>query len=258
MEQQVEKITPYGRDSGDKTSQVRSMFDSIAPAYDFMNRAMTFGIDKLWRRKAVGMVERHYPASILDIATGTGDLAIAMARRIQRASVAGIDLSPNMLDIAARKINKEQLDGRVTLACADGTNLPFPSSTFDVVTVAYGIRNFDNMLKGYREMFRVLNDNGMLVVVELSTPVNPLALKMYNVYAKGLIPMVGRIVSRNKRAYTYLPESIAAVPQRHLMVKLLQEAGFTDCEFHELTFGTCIIYTAYKNYVTSMRNSWTS
>lgn len=246
MDRTVENITPYLDDQRHKTDQVKEMFDSIAPAYDFMNRAMTFGVDKLWRRKAVKTVSAARPSGILDLATGTGDLAIALARKMPGATVTGADLSPQMLEIGRRKVQQAGLAERIEMLEADGTALPFADGTFDAVTIAYGIRNFESMLAGYREMFRVLRPGGLLIVVELATPENPLALAFYKAYTRWLIPMVGRLVSKEKRAYSYLPESIAAVPQRDEMLGIIREAGFDDTAFRPLTFGTCIIYTATK------------
>lgn len=246
MAEQVENITPYLDDRRQKTEQVKEMFDSIAPAYDFMNRAMTFGVDKLWRRKAVRMLEKKRPRTILDLATGTGDLAIALAKKIPDAKVTGADLSPQMLEVGRRKVRQAGLAQRIEMLEADGTALPFADNSFDSVTIAYGIRNFESMLAGYGEMFRVLRPGGTLVVIELATPVSPVPLAFYKAYTRWIIPAVGRMVSKEKRAYSYLPESIAAVPQRHSMLSLMEQAGFGDATFRPLTFGTCIIYSATK------------
>ncbi len=245
MDVKAEHIKPYDAERA-KTEQVREMFDSIAPAYDWMNRAMTFGIDKLWRRKAVRIVAGAQPDRIIDIATGTGDLAIALARSIRRADVTGIDLSKEMVAIGRRKVAESGLEDRVSLMTADCLAMPFDNASADAVTVAYGVRNFEHLDKGYAEMLRVLRPGGMLCVVELSTPVNPLVRPLYKLYTKFIIPAVGRLVSKDNRAYTYLPESIAAVPQGDDMLRLIREAGFTDTTFRRLTFGVCTIYTARR------------
>lgn len=245
MAQSPEQIKPYDN-TRPKTAQVEQMFNSIAPAYDFMNRAMTLGIDRLWRRKAVGMVADTEPLRILDVATGTGDLAVELCRRIPAASVTGVDLSEEMLRIGREKMEKEGLTSRVTLRKADCLDLPFPDGTFDAVTVAYGVRNFENLLAGYREMLRVLRPEGTLTVIELSTPTSRIIRPLYRLYTRHMIPAVGRLISKDTRAYSYLPESIAAVPQRDSMTGLMRQAGFTDTAFRQLTFGTCIIYTARK------------
>lgn len=241
----VEATTPYG-DRRHKSEQVREMFDSIAPAYDFMNRAMTLGIDKLWRAKAVRMIRRATPCSILDVATGTGDLAIKMARKMPGVTVTGLDLSPGMVERGNAKVANARLSGRVKLEVGDSLAMGYDDNTFDCVTVAYGVRNFEHLLQGYREMVRVLRPGGMLVVIELSTPTSPVVRPFYRFYTRCLIPAIGRLVSRDRRAYTYLPESIAAVPQGSAMTSLMEQAGLTDTRFVPLTFGTCTIYVGVK------------
>lgn len=246
MSQQVENIKPYSDRDGDKTSQVRDMFDTIAPAYDFMNRAMTLGIDRKWRRKAVDMVAASNPVSILDIACGTGDLTIALAKKIDGATVTGLDLSRNMLDIAAEKISNVGLEGRISLIEGDSLALPFADCSFDVVTVAYGVRNFSDISKGYREFYRVLKPGGLLCVIELTTPRGAITYPLYKLYTRHIIPLVGRGISKDKRAYRYLPESIEAVAQGNDMLEIVSDAGFGHTEWHKLTFGACAIYTAFK------------
>jgi len=242
---QVEEIKPYGAD-GAKTEQVRAMFDNIAPAYDLMNRAMTLGIDRLWRRRAVSMIRRHNPADILDVATGTGDLAITLARRLHPRSVTGIDLSDHMLDIGRRKVSAAGLDGVITMQRADCLALPFGDNSFDCVTVAYGVRNFERLADGYREMARVLRPGGLLCVIELSTPRGRLTRPLYNLYTRHIIPALGRLVSHDTGAYSYLPQSIAAVARGDDMCALMRDAGLTDTAWRPMTFGTCTIYTARK------------
>lgn len=243
--EEVEKITPYGSDLS-KGEQVEQMFDSIAPAYDFMNRAMTLGIDKIWRKKAVKMVARTTPAHILDVATGTGDLAIALSRAIPQTRVTGVDLSEGMIAVGRKKIEKAGLGERITLEAADCLALPFEDNKFDALTVAYGVRNFADIPAGLREMQRVIRPGGMVCIVELSTPVNPVVKPLYRLYTRGVIPLVGRLISKDTRAYSYLPESIEAVPQREKMLALMDAAGFTSSAFRPLTFGVCTIYTALK------------
>ena len=243
---QVEKINPYADDSRHKSEQVREMFDAIAPAYDFMNRAMTFGIDRLWRRRAVRLMRDVDHAKVLDIATGTGDLAILMADRLDGADITGVDLSEGMIEVGRRKVAERGLSERIHFAAADCLSLPFADNSFDCITCAYGVRNFENLAAGYKEMERVLRPGGLLVIVELSTPPSPLVRPFYNLYTRHLIPTVGRLVSKDTRAYSYLPESIAAVPQREEMCGIMRGAGLTDCRYIPLTFGTCTIYTAKK------------
>lgn len=245
MEVKAEKINPYD-DNRSKSEQVREMFDSIAPAYDFMNRAMTFGIDKLWRAKAVKMIRNHSPRQILDIATGTGDLAIKLARELPEVKITGVDLSEGMIEIGRKKVAEAGLDERVEMMTGDCLSLPMVDDNYDCVTVAYGVRNFERLLQGYREMLRVLRPGGMLCVIELSTPTSAIVKPLYKIYTRYIIPAVGRMVSKDVRAYSYLPESIAAVPQGDDMLAIMREAGFTDTRHRPLTFGTCTIYTASK------------
>lgn len=243
--QTPENIKPYDN-SRPKTCQVEEMFDSIAPAYDFMNRAMTFGIDKLWRRRAVKMVAATSPRQILDVASGTGDLALRMAHAMPQASITGIDLSEEMLRIGRQKVENAALTRRISLMKADCLALPFPDASFDAVTVAYGVRNFEHLDQGYAEMARVLRPGGILCVIELAVPTSPLVRPLYNIYTRRIIPTLGRIVSSDTRAYTYLPESIAAMPQGPRMLDLMLQAGLVSPRLRPLTFGTCTIYTATK------------
>lgn len=246
MEIKAEKITPYGGKET-KTRQVEAMFDNIAPAYDFMNRAMTLGIDRCWRRKVVRMAAAADPHEILDVATGTGDLAVALARRSPAARVTGIDLSEGMLAVGREKIAKAGLDDRITLMQADCLALPFPDNSFDVVTVAFGVRNFEHLDRGYAEMARVLRPGGCLIVLELSVPTSPLIRPLYRFYTRCIIPAVGRMVSSDTRAYSYLPESIAAMPQGEKMLSLMSDAGLSTPSLRRLTFGVSTIYTATKS-----------
>ena len=245
MECGAEKINPYN-DTDSKTAQVEQMFDSIAPAYDFMNRAMTFGIDKLWRAKAVRMLAKSAPKRILDIATGTGDLALLLRRKLKPQSIIGVDLSQGMIAIAQQKALKAGVADEVTFERGDCLDLRFADNSFDAITVAYGVRNFEHLDRGYAEMHRVLAPGGRLCVIELSTPTNRLVQPLYNFYTRRIIPFVGRGISNDPRAYTYLPESIAAVAQGNDMLELMRGAGFDECSFTPLTFGVCTIYFATK------------
>lgn len=246
MEVKAEKINPYVNDTRPKTEQVRDMFDSIAPAYDFMNRAMSFGIDKWWRSLAVKMIARTTPRQILDVATGTADLAIKLATELHPEHVTGIDLSEGMIELGKQKVAARGLSDKISLMTADCLSLPFADNTFDCVTVAYGVRNFEHLDRGYAEMFRVLRPGGTICVIELSTPRSALVKPFYRLYTRTLIPAAGRLISKDTRAYSYLPESIAAVPQGQRMLALMEEAGFSNCRCRSLTFGTCSIYTATK------------
>lgn len=237
----VEEIKPYNGEGG-KAKQVEEMFDSIAPAYDFMNRAMTLGIDRWWRRVAVRMVGKTHPQHILDVATGTGDFAIDLYRKLQPRQVVGIDLSQGMLDVAREKIARRGLSDAITVQQGDCLALPFEDGSFDAVTVAFGVRNFEHLLQGYKEMHRVLEPGGTLCVVELSTPRNRVVRWFYDLYTLHIIPWMGSLKSGDRSAYRYLPQSIAAVPQGNDMLAIMREAGFTNCKVKRLTLGTCSIY----------------
>lgn len=240
-----ENITPYDHSRG-KTEQVREMFDNIAPAYDRLNRAMSFGLDRSWRRKAVAMVAETHPARIVDIACGTGDFSISLARAIPEATVVGLDLSEGMVQIGRSKVEAEGLSGRIDLTVGDCLASPLPDGCADAVTVAFGVRNFADLPAGYRAMLRMLRPGGMLCVIELSTPSVGLVKPFYNIYARHIIPLMGRMISKDTRAYSYLPESIAAVPARERMTAMMADAGFCRTAFRSLTFGVCTIYTGYK------------
>lgn len=242
----AERINPYAGDTRDKTRQVEAMFDSIAPAYDFMNSAMSFGLHRRWLRKAIKEVIATTPAKILDVATGTADVAIAIARELPQADVTGIDLSEGMLEVGRRKVTKASIGERITLQQADCLHLPFADNSFDCITVAYGVRNFEHLLEGYKEMYRVLREGGKLTVIELSTPTSKLVKPFYKFYTRCIIPVAGRLVSKDVRAYSYLPESIAAVAQGKAMTAQMEEAGLRDTACRPLTFGVCTIYTGMK------------
>ena len=240
----VEQVTPYGE--GAKTEQVRQMFDSIAPAYDFMNRAMTLGIDIWWRRLAVKRLRPVKPAKILDVATGTGDFAIQLNTSLKPQHITGIDLSQCMLDKACRKVKEKGLEKVITFEQGDCMALPMADESYDAVTVAFGVRNFEHLLQGYKEMARVLKPGGILCVLELSTPTNRLIRWLYDIYTLRIIPWLGSLKSGEKNAYRYLPQSIAAVPQGDDMLQLMRDAGLRDTKCKRLTLGVCTIYTAIK------------
>ena len=241
----VEEIKPY-REQGGKTEQVKEMFDSIAPAYDFMNHAMTLGIDKWWRRVACRKVAKYQPHTLLDVATGTGDFAISLYKHAKPQHITGIDLSEGMLDVARKKVAQKQLADKISFEQGDCLQMRFGDGTFDAVTVAFGVRNFEHLDVGYREMYRVLGEGGVLCVIELSTPRNRLVRWFYDLYTLHIIPFIGSLKSGDKSAYRYLPQSIAAVPQGDDMLALMRAAGFSQCQCRRLTLGTCSIYTAVK------------
>jgi demethylmenaquinone methyltransferase/2-methoxy-6-polyprenyl-1,4-benzoquinol methylase len=211
-----------------------------------MNRLMTFGIDKRWRSITVKTLKKAGVQNVLDIATGTGDLAIKLAKEIDGSHITGIDLSEGMISVGKTKVEQAGLSNRITLATADALQMPFADNSFDAITVAYGVRNFEHLDKGYAEMLRVLRPGGMLCVLELTPPSSPIVKPFYAAYTRGIIPVVGRLLSNDKRAYTYLPESIAAVPARQDMLNLMSKAGFSDTTYRSFTFGVCTLYTALK------------
>ena len=241
----AEEVKPYDSNAA-KTGQVRDMFDSIAPAYDVMNRMMTFGIDTIWRRKAVDMVGAYKPRCVLDVATGTGDLAFLINDRLKPESLLGIDLSAGMLAVARQKAAERGVADRVSFAIEDCLSLSLPDNSYDAITVAYGVRNFENLAQGFAEMYRVLSPGGVLCVIELSTPEHFPMRKLYKFYTYTIIPLVGRIVSRDKQAYTYLSRSMSAVAQGEEMLDIFRKAGFKNCRLRRLTFGACTIYMGEK------------
>lgn len=243
----VEGITPYGRNTC-KHEQVQQMFDNIAASYDRLNAMMAFGMHRRWLRCLVSEAASAAPARVLDIATGTGDVALALAHKMPQAHIDGIDLSQGMLDVASAKIGREAADiaERITLKCGDALALPYDDDTFDAVTVAYGVRNFDNLARGYAEMYRVLRPGGKLLVLELSTPPSPIVRLPYKLYVRCAIPTMGRLVSKDSRAYHYLPESVAAVPAREDMCRLMAQAGMVETRWRGFFLGVCTLYTAIK------------
>ncbi|MDE6717386.1 MAG: bifunctional demethylmenaquinone methyltransferase/2-methoxy-6-polyprenyl-1,4-benzoquinol methylase UbiE [Muribaculaceae bacterium] len=245
----AEKVNPYNSESK-KGKQVEKMFDSIAPAYDLMNTAMTFGLHRSWRDRALNAaIERaKTPLTVLDIATGTGDVAFRLADLCQKARIIGIDLSRGMLEIAKSRLFDlpYSIAGRINFEVGDSLAMTFGNGHFDLATVAYGVRNFENLRQGMAEIYRVLSPGGTLCILELSVPTNKVAKWGYNIYSRYIIPAIGRMVSGDKRAYSYLPESIAAAPQRDDMGKILRECGFKDIVWKSLTFGTVTYYLATK------------
>ena len=240
-----ETVLPYG-DGESKDVQVRRMFDTIAPVYDRMNRLMTFGLDRGWRRVALKMLRAYNPRKILDVATGTGDLPFMMSEMFDCPDITGIDLSEGMLRIAREKVTERNAQERILFEVQDCLSMTFDDNSFDVVTVAYGVRNFEHLEDGFREMYRVLSPGGALCVIELSTPERFPFRQLYKFYTYTFIPFVGRVVAKDRRAYSYLPRSVAAVPQGEDMLAIFRRAGFGHCYCRRLTFGACTIYIGEK------------
>lgn len=228
---------------------VESMFDSIAWRYDFLNHFLSFGIDHLWRRRAVRIISRSYKnPQILDVATGTGDLAIA-AMKLDPVRICGIDISAGMLEIGKEKVAKKGFSGKIELMRADSENIPFADDLFDIAMVAFGVRNFADPLRGLKEMRRVIRDNGMILVLEFSKPSSFPFRQVYNFYFRNILPLFGRLLSRNKSAYTYLPDSVSQFPDNEEFLELLKEAGFYNTGQVKLTGGVASIYTGIKRAV---------
>ena len=240
-----EKIKPYGNE-GEKKQQVEAMFDNIAPTYDKLNHRLSWNIDKYWRNKAIKVLETHNPQYLLDIATGTGDFALLAATKLAKCSVVGADISEGMMKIGQQKAESLGLQEKVHFERQDCTALSYPDETFDSVIAAFGIRNFQDLEKGLTEMFRVLKPGGMFCVLELTHPVGFPMKQLFRLYSHTVLPVYGRMISRDTEAYTYLTKTIEAFPQGEVMVDLLRNIGFSKAEFKRLTFGICTLYTAIK------------
>lgn len=234
-----------------KKENVRQMFDSIAPDYDRLNHLMSMNVDKGWRRKALRrIVDTEGPLEVLDLACGTGDFSLAIARRMVRRGVsghvAGVDLSDGMLAVMKEKVAAAELSERISMAQGDGENLPFPDGTFDRVTIAFGIRNFEHREEGLREMRRVLKPGGRLVILELSVPENRIVRWFYNLYFLHILPWIGGKVSGDKAAYNYLPASVVKFPGRKEFLKTLQDCGYRSATHKAFSLGICRMYTGEK------------
>lgn len=240
-----EKIKPYDN-NGDKAEQVERMFDSIAPTYDKLNHQLSWNIDKGWRRKAIRAIAPFSPRKVLDVATGTGDFAILAAQMLRPESLIGCDISEGMMDVGRLKVRKLSLDNVISFAKEDCMQLSFEDNTFDAVTAAFGIRNFPDLDKGLSEMCRVLKKGGHLCIVELTEPKHFPMKQLFRIYSHTVLPIVGRMISKDTSAYGYLTATIEAFPQGERMMDILAKAGFSDATFHRLTFGICTLYIATK------------
>jgi len=238
------QVKPYDKDSSKKI-QVAGMFDNIAPKYDILNRILSAGIDIGWRNKVIRFLRPFNPAHILDVATGTGDLAIACLRTGAQ-SVTGVDISEGMLRIGQEKILAKHLQDRITLSYGDSEQLPFEDNSFDAVTVAFGVRNFEDLEKGLGEMCRVLKPGSPIAILEFSQPKNLFVKRLYYFYFCNVLPFIGKLVSKDSRAYTYLPESVNAFPYGEEFLNIMGRTGFKNTACTELTFGISSLYTAVK------------
>lgn len=245
MKYPQENITPYNSDEK-KSVQVERMFDNIAPAYDRLNHTLSFGIDKLWRRKAIAWLRPFRPQTIMDVATGTGDFALQAYRTLMPDKLIGTDISEGMMNVGRRKVKEAGLESRISFLKEDCSSLTFQTESFDAVTVAFGIRNFENLDKCLSEMYRVLKDNGKLVILELTVPERFPMKQLYAIYSKVVIPTMGKLISKDQSAYRYLPETIKVFPQGKVMQHIIRNAGFKEVSFKRLTFGICTLYMAVK------------
>ncbi len=229
----------------EKKEMVRQMFDDISPKYDFLNHLLSFGIDRTWRKKLVNMVKGCKPATILDVATGTGDLAIALIGA-GADQIKGVDISKQMLAVGIKKVTEAGLDKLITFNTGDAEHLPFPDNSFDVVTVAFGVRNFSDLALGIREMSRVLKPGGKVYILEFSHPGTFPVKQLYQFYSRYFIPFAGKLISGNSVAYNYLPESVAAFPSGENFVAILRQEGLHQCSIRPLSFGIASIYAGQK------------
>lgn len=239
-------VKPYKDSKLGKKEQVTQMFDNISTNYDGLNRVISLGIDVKWRKKVVAIVGKNNPKQILDIATGTGDLAIMMAQNLNPDKVIGLDISPGMLEVGKQKINKERLSDKIEMMVGDSEDMPFKDNTFDAITVSFGVRNFANLNKGLQEIARVLKPSGVLVILETSNPTKFPFKQGYKIYTNFILPTIGKLFSKDKVAYSYLSESANSFPFGPAFNNILQKNGFTHTVHEPVTFGSATIYTAKK------------
>lgn len=238
-------VVPYKEKTTGKKEQVAEMFNSISGKYDFLNHFLSLGIDILWRKKAVKLLEKDQPKTLLDIATGTGDFAIE-ALKLQPEKVIGVDISEGMLEVGREKLKKKKLDHIIDLQLGDSEKLLFDNNIFDAVIVSFGVRNFENLEMGLADMYRVLKPGGKTVILEFSKPTKFPFKNIYNFYFKSILPKIGRLVSKDQAAYTYLPESVQAFPDGNGFLNVLNKVGFKNTRCKPLTFGISSIYIGEK------------
>lgn len=238
-------VTPYQTESS-KKEQVAEMFNNISGTYDFLNHFLSLGIDIIWRRKAIKELKEIQPKIMLDVATGTGDFAFESISILHPEKIIGVDISEGMLAIADKKIKERKLSDVFSVQLGDSEGLKFEDNTFDAITVAFGVRNYENLEKGLSDMLRVLKPNGKIVILEFSKPRNFPIKQGYNFYFKYITPFFGRLFSKDKHAYTYLPESVAAFPDGLTFTALMEKVGYKNTKYRPLTFGISAIYTGIK------------
>lgn len=246
-----DKIVPFKSSDQQKKDQVAEMFDKIAHRYDFLNHFLSIGIDKSWRKKALKKLKPYQPNKILDVATGTGDFAILAYKLLKPELIRGIDISEGMLEIGRKKLISKGLDKFIQLEKGDSETINYPEASFDAVTVAFGVRNFQNLEKGLTEMLRVLKPGGTLVVLEFSKPVKGGFRYLYNFYMGYIAPQLGKIFSKNKDAYRYLNDSVQAFPEGKEFINILNKSGYSDTSHEPLSLGICTIYIGRKSFLPS-------
>ncbi|MEO7312580.1 MAG: bifunctional demethylmenaquinone methyltransferase/2-methoxy-6-polyprenyl-1,4-benzoquinol methylase UbiE [Chitinophagaceae bacterium] len=240
-------ITPYKNDAGSKKEQVAKMFDQIAFRYDFLNRFLSAGIDIGWRKKAIRQLKDLHPKTLLDVATGTADVALLSHKLLAPEKIIGIDISEGMLELGRKKIAARQLEQVITLQNGDSEAINFPDASFDALTVAFGVRNFAHLERGLSEMLRVMRPGGKAVILEFSKPKMPGIRNLYNLYTRIVAPQAGRMIAKNKDAYQYLNDSIEAFPEGNAFLKIMDSVGFKSVHLKTLSFGICTIYCGSKS-----------
>jgi demethylmenaquinone methyltransferase/2-methoxy-6-polyprenyl-1,4-benzoquinol methylase len=241
-----EKITPYQSASATKSEQVADMFNNISGTYDFLNHFLSLGIDIIWRKRAIRELKTIQPKTMLDVATGTGDFAFEAIKILKPEKIIGVDISSGMLEVAKKKINERNLEAVYSVQIGDSEKLNFKDDCFDAITVAYGVRNYEHLEKGLSDMYRVLRPGGKMVVLEFSKPQTFPVKQLYNFYFRHILPVFGKLFSKDSRAYTYLPESVAAFPDGKAFTELMDKIGFKETKHISLTFGISAVYTGVK------------
>jgi demethylmenaquinone methyltransferase/2-methoxy-6-polyprenyl-1,4-benzoquinol methylase len=238
-------VVPYKEQTTGKKEQVATMFNNISAKYDLLNHLLSFGIDIYWRKQAIKQLKAHKPKFMLDIATGTGDFALE-ALVLQPDKIIGVDISEGMLEVGKQKMRKMGLSEKIELQLGDSEKLLFEENTFDAITVAFGVRNFENLERGLSDMHRVLKKGGVAVVLEFSNPRSFPMKQLYGFYSAYILPLIGRMVSKDTAAYTYLPDSVKAFPDGEKFLEIYKKVGFTNVQWKPMTFGICSIYIGHK------------
>lgn len=243
----AEHVKPYKTEKKGKKEQIAQMFNKISGSYDFLNHFLSFGIDIVWRKKALKNLKALNPEKVLDVATGTGDFAVEISKALNPKKIVGLDISEGMLNIGREKIKNKKLDHLIEFTVGDSENLPFSNNQFNAITVAFGVRNFENLEKGLADMHRVLHPKGKTVILEFSKPKNNWFIRaLYSFYLTKLLPFFGKLVSGEKHAYKYLADSVMAFPDDEDFMKIMRNAGFSNVQQQKLTFGICSVYLGEK------------